>query len=301
MIVRRNGGNPPNTEELVMNGQAWFVRSVLRGVVRGVLRGGLRTAFTLTAAFAVLMISVLPTGADSAKSRQLVQAMIEAHGGMQKWKNAPTVSFEDTWFAPGSEERSTSKVVVEQGARRAYLDYPADNASIAWDGTRAWSRNWERPAPPRFMALLSYYFANLPWLTMDPGVVVADPGTERLWEDPIEYVTIRMTFEAGVGDTPDDYYVLYLHPESHRLAACRYVVTYDALLPEGVESTPEKILVYDRLETVDGLLVPTTFTVYEVDHTPYYSCEIGNWSFRQKFDVSRMEMSEDAKLDTSKP
>ena len=46
---------------------------------------------------------------------------------------------------------------------------------LAWDGRRAWSENWNAPYPPRFMALLNYYFLNLPWLTSDPGVILGDP------------------------------------------------------------------------------------------------------------------------------
>ena len=239
--------------------------------------------------------------ADSDDARAVVGKMIEAHGGMDAWKRAPTVSFEDTWFAAGSDERTTSRVVVEQGARRAYVDFPASGATMSWDGKQAWSRNWDQPAPPRFIALLGYYFFNLPWLTLDPGVVLERPGTGKLWDDPANYITIRMSFAPGVGDTPDDYYILYIHPETYRLTACRYVVTYAELLPEGVRSSPEHILVYDTWETVDGLVVPTLVTVYERDKTPYYGCEIGAWSFRKAFDAQRMVMSDDAQLDTSKP
>ncbi len=49
---------------------------------------------------------------------------------------------------------------------------------------------------------------NLPWLAADPGVNLNEPGTGRLWDDPIEYITVKMTYEQGMGDTPDDYYTL---------------------------------------------------------------------------------------------
>ncbi len=255
----------------------------------------------------VMVLAVQATGggpparADSGAARGIVQKMIEAHGGMKRWREAPTVTFEDTWFPPGSDERTTSRVVVEQGPRRAYLDFPESGAKITWDGQRAWSVDWEQPAPPRFIALLSYYFFNLPWLTQDPGVVLGEPETATLWDDPTAYVKIRMSFEAGVGDTPDDYYDLYIHPETHRLHACGYIVTYDEILPEGVESTPEHILVYDAWETVEGLLVPTAISIYEEDKTPYYGATVADWSFRQDFDRSRLDMPENAVVDRSKP
>lgn len=131
------------------------------------------------------------------------------------------------------------------------------------------------------------------------GKSLGDPETARLWDDPTEYVTVRMTFEAGIGDTPDDYYVLYIHPTSKQLKACRYIVTYTEILPEGVESTPEHTFVYDELERVDGLMVPTRCSIYELDQTPYASIEVGGWSFRKPFDASRMSMPEGAVIDTS--
>ncbi len=150
------------------------------------------------------------------------------------------------------------------------------------------------------MALLNYYFVNLPWLTMDPGVVLGDPGTGRLWDDPTEYVTIKMTFEPGIGDAPDDYYMLYINPTTRLLKACRYIVTYAGVLPEGAESTPEHIFVFDEFETVDGLTVPTRCSIYELDRTLFASSEILDWSFSKTLDASRMIMPEGAVVDTSR-
>ena len=148
-----------------------------------------------------------PEGARPKTGREIVEQMIEAHGGLEEWRSAPTVSFEDS-FRPPDGSPIVSRVTVEQGSRRAYLDFPEMGARIAWDGEKAWSENWQGPFPPRFFALLSYYFLNLPWLAADAGVNLSDPGAGRLWDDLIEYITVKMTFEPGVGDTPDDYYIL---------------------------------------------------------------------------------------------
>lgn len=238
-------------------------------------------------------------GAETAA--EVVGAMIEAHGGMEAWKSAPTVSFTDTWYPGTSDEGETSRFVVEQGSRRAYMDVVDTDRSMAWDGEKAWSVNWASRMPPRFLALLNYYFLNLPWLTQDPGVILGAPEPANLWDDPTEYVTVRMTFAPGTGDTPDDYYLLYIDPESHRLHACEYIVTYAALLPPGMEHTPPHILVYDTFETVNGLLVPTAFTIYEEDHSVYARCDVKEWSFDTPFDASRMTMPPGAKVDESQP
>lgn len=263
-----------------------------------------RSSWKLAAGAAALLVcapgapATAVSPADSAAGRKLAQRMIEAHGGMDAWQKAPSVRFEDR-FQP-SEGEGFSTTIVEQGSRRACIDMPESGARMAWDGEKAWSLNWKSGAPPRFMALLNYYFLNLPWLTQDPGVVLGEPGKAKLRDETIEYTTLRMTFEDGIGDTPKDYYELYIHPETHRLRACEYIVTYRSLLPPGVDATPPHILVFDEFTTVSGLLVPTSYTIYDGDKV-YASCEIRNWSFTQPFDAKRVAMPAGAVLDESKP
>ena len=268
------------------------------------LRASGATTFLLRAMLIALLTitAAVPAGAEHSKAaREVVESMIAAHGGMERWANAPAVSFEDEFKQGEATEGGVSRVTVEQGPRRAYIDFPDTEMRMAWNGEKAWSENWGAPMPPRFLALLNYYFLNLPWLTLDPGVHLGEPATARLWDEPTEYVTVKMTFDEGVGDTPDDYYILYIHPETHRLAATEYTVTYTSLLPEGVESTPPHILVFDEHETVGGLVVPTHYTIYETDRSVYGSCEVRDWSFSRSFDTGRMKMPEGAVLDTSAP
>jgi hypothetical protein len=265
---------------------------------------------TRTGAAALLCLGLGATGQAAEgppEALALVDAMIAAHGGMEAWAAAPTVSWEDEFRSGDGEAGEASRVTVEQGRRRAYLDVPGTDTSMAWDGQRAWSRNWTSSAPPRFMALLNYHFLNLPWLVRDPGVNLSAPGEARLWarpEDTTLYRTVKITYDQGTGDTPDDYYLLFIDPQTHRLVANEYIVTYEALLPEGIEHTPPHLLVYDEHTSVGGLVVPSRYTIYEEGESGvflYASCDIRDWSFSRPFDASRMEMPEDAVIDQSKP
>lgn len=258
---------------------------------------------TLLVAALLLAPAPAPAAEGPPEALALVDAMIAAHGGMEPWAGAPAVSFVDEFRDGEAASGTPMRVTVEQGPRRAYIDVVGTDMRMAWDGERAWSENWEVPMPPRFLALLDYYFLNLPWLARDPGVVLHEPGRARIEQlpgDDTEYRTVRMTFAPGTGDTPDDYYVLYIDPETHRLRATEYIVTYRSLLPEGQDSTPPHLLVYDEWTTVDGLVVPTHYTIYEGDAI-YGSNAIRDWSFEGSFDASRMEMPEGAVVDTSTP
>ncbi len=260
----------------------------------------MRRLVALSAACTLLLLSPAPAPACPT-AQKLVEHLVDAHGGLGAWRSAPTVSFQDQWSQPEGEGGPPGRVVVEQGPRRAYIDYPGTDMSMAWDGQRAWSENWQNPAPPRFFALLNYHFANLPWLVHDPGVVLSEFGPRKLPNDPTEYFSVKITYEAGTGDTPDDYYRLYVHPDTHRLKATEYTVTYDALLPEGVDSTPANLLIYDEWQTVDGLLVPKHFTIYNPAGQVYFRCAFSDWSFSRGFDEGQMTPSANAVIDTSTP
>ncbi len=224
--------------------------------------------------------------------KEVATRMIEAHGGLERWQSAPTVSFE---VAP-QPSGAVTRVTVEQGARRAYHDFPGTDTRLSWDGNQAWSENWTSRQSPRFAALLNYYFMNLPWLTADPGVILGEPETGTLLDDPTEYITVRMSFEPGVGDTPEDTYLLYIDPTSYRLHATEFTVTYGR-----AEASEPRVLVYEDYTTVDGLTVPTKAVSYRKDGSSSGIREVRNWSFSASFDESRMVMPADAVLDTSSP
>jgi hypothetical protein len=271
----------------------------------------MRTTLILAAAIGVLGGCARKADNQAASSKEtqpapvalsgpeIVQGMVAAHGGLAAWRAAPTVSFIDSWGRPGQPVRR-SIVVVEQSSRRAYIDMPEKDAAMAWDGKEAWSTHWPPQSPVRFRALLTYYFADLPWLTQDPGVKLEDTGMATLRGDSTQCATVMMTFAPGTGDTPKDYYRLYIDPTTHRLKACDYVVTYKALMGEGESSSPEHCLVYDDFTTVNGLVVPTHFTIYEGDKL-LTGCAISNWSFSTPFDETRMSMPDSAVVDSSTP
>ena len=77
-------------------------------------------------------------------------------------------------------------------------------------------------------------------------------------------------------------------------------MTYQTLLPPGVTSSPEHILVYDEMAEMGGLLVPVRYTIY-ADNAVYATCSVRNWAFDKPFDVGRMTMPAGAVVDASTP
>ncbi len=106
----------------------------------------------LTAAFCVTTIQTAAAKSDP-DAVKIVDSMIKAHGGLDKWSSAPTVSFHDAFKPAGAPAALVSQVTVEQGRRRAYIDYVEMGMNLSWDGEKAWSEDWKLPYPPRFAAL----------------------------------------------------------------------------------------------------------------------------------------------------
>lgn len=268
------------------------------------MRNGSQSAPALAGLLAFALswtLTPAPAFADAdEKSKVLVAAMIEAHGGMDRWTSAPSVAFTEQWTI-GGEPGVEMRYVVEQGPRRVHAEVVGTDTRIGWDGEQAWGLHWDVPRPPRFLAQLNYYFLNLPWLTQDPGVFLEYEGRGPILGGEKEYEIVLMTFGQGVGDSPEDYYRLYIDPETHVLTANDYIVTYRAILPDGMTQSPEKTLVFESFEEVDGLTVPTAFTIYQAEDQVYASLTAKDWSFREPFDAALAAVPEGGVIDESQP
>jgi hypothetical protein len=102
----------------------------------------------------------------------------------------------------------------------------------------------------------------MPW-------VLADPGTrhERVADAPLDGEVmhrVKVTYDAGTGDAPDDYYVAWIDPEDHTLRALTYIVSSSEVFPDGGRS-PEKRLTYLEPTTVDGLRFATRYEGFVLD------------------------------------
>ncbi|MEZ4317131.1 MAG: hypothetical protein R3F61_06495 [Myxococcota bacterium] len=205
----------------------------------------------------------------------LLQA-IDAHGGLRPWLAAGTLSF-DFDYAPvdAPEKRRFTRSRVDLRSRRAVQDElgVGADATFGWDGTEAWivPDATAFPSDPRFWATTPFYFVGIPWVLADPGAHVARIDDTVIPETGVEgpLPSLKVTYGEGVGDAPDDYYILHLDPASHRVLAVRYVVSYPGFFPEGGHS-PEKILLWSGHTEVDGLLFATHY-----DSHPFTDAGVG--------------------------
>lgn len=175
----------------------------------------------------------------------------------------------DAWYR---HDAVAADIVVEFGGRRAIdgvvtfttdagrsrIDLK-DGTTLVFDGQRAWTAPASAEFPrARFHLLTWPYFAAIPFKLRDGGTRLAETASRPLNGTP--HPTARLTFAPGTGDAPDDWYVLYQDPQTGRLAAMAYIVTYGAK-PGDPPPEPHAIL-YDRFREIGGATVATDWTFY---------------------------------------
>jgi len=190
---------------------------------------------------------------------KLLWSSIEAHGGLTNWFAKGPISFHFDYQPLDGGRRRNSYQIIDQWSVRAVHEV-ADNRDVkyGWDGTQAWSfpDSADVGVNPRFWSTTPYYFVGLPFVLADEGVILEELG-EKEFND-VSYDLIKASYESGVGDAPDDFYVIYVHPETKLMGALRYIVSYPGFFPDGGH-WPEKFMEITGQQTVDGITIPTGY------------------------------------------
>ncbi len=202
---------------------------------------------------------------------------LDAHGGLEAWRRFGTLEYDlrrGEW---------TDHQLIDLKGRRVRITSEA--YTIGFDGEDVWitpdrdALNYG--APPRFYSGTYFYFFALPFVFADPGTRVEKLEPRTL--DGKAYDVLRVTYEAGVGDSPEDEYLAYFDPETKRLRLALYTVTYGRAVEPGA---PPRYgaLRYDEWQTVRGLLVPehAVYFRWAGDHLGERRSEV--WFHNVRFD-----------------
>ena len=227
---------------------------------------------------ALLAVTALLCNANAAagpeyatdETQEVIEAMVNAHGGIQRWRAAPSIRFDDIMYMPFHDREQfawwAAHEVIDQKTRQVWQNWPMDDAMIGYDGKQVWSTNWNKGNPSASMVHFFYYFVNLIWITQDDDVILSEV-TRFDWPnlgDDLYRVEMRFEDAPGIGKSYKDFYVLFIDPETYRLVAYQYANGYQPLLdvmnmPEGKEVFGPMWRQITRYEEVGGLLFPSAF------------------------------------------
>lgn len=217
-----------------------------------------RAPAILLALVPVLVLALAtPSSAEDAMDPGPAFALaIEKAHGSDSWYSHDAVAA-DLVVHFGGNKMLEGRMITTPEVGKTRLEL-SGGAVAVWDGERAWVSPASVQMPPgvRFHVLTWPYFLAAPMKLRDPGAHL-EPKGEQPWGGET-YDTALLTFDSGVGDSPDDWYLLYRDRDDHRLTAMAYIVTYGG---NDGEAEPHAI-VYEDFETVGGSQVATHWTFY---------------------------------------
>lgn len=171
----------------------------------------------------------------------------------------------------GGKQRLKGKVSMTTNSSRVRVD-KADGSSIIYDGEHiAMTPESASAEGARFDIFTWQYFFALPFKLTDPGTVWEEGAMKTL--DSVQYQTAKLSFKINVGDSPDDWYVIYQDPETKFLKAAAYIVTFNVEKKEA-EQNPHAI-VYSDFEAVDQVSVARTWSFHNWNESEGFGEKLG--------------------------
>ncbi len=198
------------------------------------------------------------------KEGQLLWKSIEAHGGLKRWYSNGALYFRFNYKNLKTGGPDTYQTIDTWSAKARHKLVSDSTIEYGWDGEKAWKYPYDANVKenPRFWALTPFYFVGVPFVIADEGITLKYKGVIEFENN--KYHQVLVTFGDGLGDAPDDYYVLYIDVNTFRVGGLRYVVSYPAYFAKG-EHGPEKHMTYYGKQIVDGIMFPQSIKTYKWD------------------------------------
>lgn len=281
--------------------------------------GGPRVRSARYHALGALALLLLPLGISHAQgstpeaptARDVVERMVAAHGGIDRWRALSTLRYDNVFFNPAGTGNPwwVTREMTHLASRHAFHEWPLDGATLGSDSREVWSRNWRQANPPGFMAYFFFRFLALPWLALEPSAQLGPVGTASLPGREGLYDTLRVTWDAPhlPGHSAADFFVLYVDRDSGLLHAYQYGIGYGAMLdlmglpPDRTFFGPV-LRIHDAFVTVGGLVFPARMHTGNLDGTRVAGHHaLFNYALDEPWDPDLTRRPPDAVSDRSRP
>ena len=168
----------------------------------------------------------------------------------------------------GGNDRLDGTIYMSTDSKYVRID-KTDGTSLLFDGQNVWmTPDTADDQGARFdMFTWSYFFA-LPYKLQDPGTIT------ELQKNTNEQDIIRLTFENGTGDAPDDWYEIYTNEGSKLIDYAGYIVTYGGTPADKAEQNAHAIG-YEGYQKVDNITIAHRWKFYNYSNTVDTSSVIG--------------------------
>jgi hypothetical protein len=210
----------------------------------------------------LFVLSLVPFGVAlgvTSTIEETVQTTQTAHG-LEAWWGKEVVSAQ-VEIVFGGNVALNGVFLFEAHGPKARFDR-ADGATVYFDGKTAWIYPADAPDNRgRFHVLTWSWFIMAPFKMQGEGIYLTELETKQVGEQT--YHTLLQTFGKEVGDTPDDWYRFFIHPETHLIDAMSYIVTYGKDLAKANEEA--SIIKYFDYKSFEGPVISTRYEFWYWD------------------------------------
>lgn len=180
-----------------------------------------------------------------------ISKVFDAHGGIDAWNTMQSHVFEI------EKEGQNEKTTTNLKSRKALID--AETFTIGYDGNDVWLKEKDTvtyKGNPKFYYNLMFYFHAMPFIVGDEGINYEE--VDALEFKGKQYPGIKISYEAGIGESPDDEYIIYYDAETNKMAWLAYTVTFFS----KEKAKKFNLIRYSDWQTVEGLVLPKTMQWY---------------------------------------
>jgi hypothetical protein len=178
--------------------------------------------------------------------------VFQTHGGIDIWRKAQTLSFNK------GEEVHTSDL----HSRKIVINSP--KYSLGFDGEEIWldaANSGSFKGNKDFYYNLYFYFYAMPFVLADDGIIY-EKVADLVFEET-SYPGYKISYQANVGTSPDDNYIVYYNSKTFQMEWLAYTVTFKAKKPND----SYHMVKYNTWENTNGLFLPEEITWYKMDET----------------------------------
>lgn len=192
---------------------------------------------------------------DMSNYPENLQKVFEAHGGLDRWNKMQSLTF--TLPSRNGDEVHT----VDLKSRKTLIQ--TNKYDLGFDGEKLWLKQdslYFQPSQAGFVYNLMFYFHAMPFVLADDGITYTN--VEPLEMNGMNYPGINISYDAGIGNSSNDEYILYYDPTTYQMTWLGYTVTY------GKEERSDRMsyIKYNKWQEVKDLQLPEELTWYTVEN-----------------------------------
>lgn len=209
--------------------------------------------------YAAVLISCIPSEKHPESEKMTLIGKAEKAHSKRDFLANEVMQF-DIVLEFGGTERLNGAMALATNSSKGRISYK-NGRELYYDHERVFaSPELENTGGARFAAYTWSYFFLFPYKLSDPGTNWSASEVDTLKGQP--YHSQRLTFEKGVGDAPDDWYISYFNTETNLIEAAAYIVTAGETTVEEAEENPHAISYHDYKD-VDGIALAHSWKFWE--------------------------------------